>query len=431
MTWQPPSDMTKKQMEKESKRQAMLFEERVHAGQYIDGTIKLSEFIEKWLEDYGKEHLKATTYKNYCDCIKRINAALGHISLAKLQPHHIIEFNENMLECGIRGDSKFVACKDIKQILKERHIKRYELAAKAELALGTLRACMNGKNVDKKTAESVSKALKMPLSSLFKPCQEKEKLSGTSALYYYRVLSSILTTAVYWQVIPSNPCNRVKPPKAERKEAHYLDDLQAITLLEHLEKEPLQYRAVVTLLLYSGMRRGELCGLCWDDIDFENCIIDINKSSLYVSSRGIFDDDTKNKSSRRVIKIPAPVIELLKQHETEQIKTRLLLGDTWFDSKKVFTRWDGKPIHPDTLSGWFHDFIKKNDLPEITLHSLRHTNATLMIANGTDIKTVSKRLGHSNVTTTGNIYTHAIKTADEKAADTLQDILTPSKSKKA
>lgn len=101
--------------------------------------------------------------------------------------------------------------------------------------------------------------------------------------------------------------------------------------------------------------------------------------------------------------------------------------DPWQDSGKVFTTWDGRPIHPDTVSGWFHDFIKRHNLPEATVHSLRHTNATLMIANGTDIKTVSKRLGHATVTTTGNIYTHAIKTADERAAETLDDLFQPAK----
>lgn len=176
------------------------------------------------------------------------------------------------------------------------------------------------------------------------------------------------------------------------------------------------------MILFSGMRRGEVCGLTWTDIDFEHGVVDINKSSLYLVDRGIFDDDTKNISSRRVIRLPDQTFKLLRAWKTEQDKQRLKVGDRWQDSGKVFTSWDGNPIHPDTVSGG-HDFIKRHNLPDVTVHSLRHTNATQMIANGTDIKTVSKRLGHANVTTTGNIYTHAIKTADEIAADTLNDIL--------
>lgn len=156
-------------------------------------------------------------------------------------------------------------------------------------------------------------------------------------------------------------------------------------------------------------------------------VIDINKSSLYTPDRGRFDDDTKNETSRRVIKIPDPAVDLLREYRAFQAAEKIKLGDKWQGENKVFTSANGKPIHPDTVSSHFHSFIKKTDLPHITVHSLRHTNATLMIANGTDIKTVSKRLGHANVTTTGNIYTHAIKSADELAADKLTDIFNKQK----
>jgi integrase len=101
---------------------------------------------------------------------------------------------------------------------------------------------------------------------------------------------------------------------------------------------------------------------------------------------------------------------------------RLKLGDKWEGSPKIFTTWKGSAICPDTVTSWFHSFIKRHDLPPVTVHGLRHTNATLLIYNGTNIKTVSDRLGHADVSTTGNIYAHAIKTADEMAAEALEDI---------
>ena len=210
-----------------------------------------------------------------------------------------------------------------------------------------------------------------------------------------------------------------------------MDEKQAAHLLDCLQNEPLKYRAMITLLLYSGMRRGELCGLTWSDVDFEENIIDINKSSLYVTGSGTIEDTTKTFSSQRVIKIPSPVMEILHEHRREQLGKRLALGDKWEDSGKVFTQWNGSPIYPRTVTSWFAEFVKRNDLPHVSIHSLRHTNATLLIANGTDLRTVSKRLGHSNMTTTGNIYTHAIQTADERAAETLNDILTLREGKKS
>ena len=116
------------------------------------------------------------------------------------------------------------------------------------------------------------------------------------------------------------------------------------------------------------------------------------------------------------------MIKLLKMYKSEQTRQRLMMGDQWQECGKVFTSENGSVINPDTLSSWFKRFVQRNNLPDIHIHSLRHTAATLLIANGVDIATVSKRLGHSSKSTTLNVYTHAVKSADEAAANTLQDI---------
>ena len=196
-------------------------------------------------------------------------------------------------------------------------------------------------------------------------------------------------------------------------------------MISKLENEPLHYKAMIILLVYSGMRRSELCGLEWKDIDFKKSIINIERNSIYVKGKGIFTDTTKNRSSMRAIKLPDIVFKLLKEHRAHQNAERLKLGDLWTESDRLFTQWDGKPIHPDSITGWFRAFIRRSGLPDITLHSLRHTNATLLIANGTNIRTVSSRLGHSQTSTTTNIYAHAIRSADAAASEVLDSILKP------
>ena len=127
----------------------------------------------------------------------------------------------------------------------------------------------------------------------------------------------------------------------------------------------------------------------------------------------------------RTIKLPSVACKLLKDYKAWQNQERLKLGEQWQETDRLFTQWNGRPIHPDTVSSWFSNFIKGTDLPPVTLHSLRHTNATLLIANGTNIRTVSQRLGHAQTSTTSNIYAHAIQSADAAAADALDDILAP------
>ena len=138
----------------------------------------------------------------------------------------------------------------------------------------------------------------------------------------------------------------------------------------------------------------------------------------YLPDKGIFEGKTKTKSSERTMKLPQIAVEDLKQHRVKQLEQKLMVGDRWQDKGYIFTNSEGEPLKPDSVSSWFSKFIKAHpeELPPITLHSLRHTNATIQIAIGVPITTVSKRLGHTNTSTTGRIYAHAIKSADDNSA---------------
>ncbi|MDY3971801.1 MAG: site-specific integrase [Clostridia bacterium] len=148
---------------------------------------------------------------------------------------------------------------------------------------------------------------------------------------------------------------------------------------------------------------------------------------VYTKNKGIYEDTTKTKQSKQAIYIPKEMVLLLKEWKIEQCKQKLSIGDQWKESGKVFTSNDGSVMRPDTFSTWFKQFIRQNNLPDIHLHTLRHTSATLLIASGVNIATVSGRLGHASKTTTLNIYSHAIKSADVMAAEQLQNILNPKK----
>lgn len=424
MTWKPAPGMTQKQVEKELERQKILFEEKCRSGQTFGGAIRFADFIDYWKKEYAEKNLRATTLSGYNEMLDRIVRAMGHIRLERIQPHQLSEFYAMLQAEGVRKDVKYIPKIDFAKLLKRIGMTQTVFAQRAGVSVSVIKSVISGRNVIYTSAKKIALFLERDTFDLFDQAEpEKSTLSNKTVLHYHRLISSILEKAVKWQVIRDNPCRRVELPKVEKKEARYLDDIEAERLLACLDKEPLQYRTAITLLLYSGMRRGELCGLEWQDIDFDNSLIDINKSSLYLSGKGIFNDETKTDSSHRVIKVPPNVIELLRLHKREQNEVRMLTGSKWVNSGKIFVQWNGKPLHPDTLTGWFKKFIRKYNLPDISLHSLRHTNATLLIANGVNIRTVASRLGHANMTTTSNIYTHAIKTADEKAADLLENAL--------
>lgn len=423
MTWKPKQGMTQKQIDKELNRQAVMFEEKCMTGQFLDGNITFAEFTERWFRDYAEKQLKAKTIKGYKDLLPRIITAIGHIRLCRLQPHHLMEFYNNLAEKGIRLDIKYKACKNLKGILNAHKLTQKKLSELTGVSEYCIRECIKGKNISKRTADKLTAVIDE--KNLFEAVNSDKCLSNDTIAKMHRLISSILTAAVQWQVIPSNPCQRVKPPQSEHKEQIILDEKETAELIRCLDEEPLKYKTAIMMLLYTGMRRGELCGLNWSDIDLDKGILHITKAIQYTPDRGVYEDTTKTKKSDRVIRIPSVMIKLLKQYKQNQLQIRLALGDKWQDSGKVFTNTTGGIIHPDTVSSWFKCFIKRHNLPDIHIHTLRHVSATLLIAGGADIATVSKRLGHADKSTTLNIYTHAIQSADAAAAEMLENMLNP------
>ena len=428
MTWKIPDGMSDKKAEKEANRVAALFEEKVRTGQIADEkAVKLSVFAEKWFSDYAATQLRPKTIDGYRRCMERIDPALGHLYIDKIRPAHLVKFYRDLSETT--KATTYYCTKDLKTILKESGFSMTGFANAKEVPFTTVKSVASGKNVTRQNAERIANALEIPFSELFTPSGAEETLSANTVGKYHRVLSSMFETAVKWGMIVSNPCERVSPPKVKKnqKAAQFLTVEESRRLLELLDKEPAQYKNAITLLLFTGMRRGELLGLEWEDLDRNKATLKISKTMQYLPDRGVFEDDTKNDSSNRVIKLSKTALSVLNAQRLWQTEQRLKLGEAWEGANKIFTSPNGKSIHPDTLSGWFRDFIDRSDLPPIHLHSLRHTNATIQIANGSSVTTVAGYLGHANASTTTKIYAHAIQEAQAAASEMLEDILSPSR----
>ena len=432
MTYKPEPNMTAKQIEKEVQRQAVLFEEQCANGQTINNNIRFSDFAKIWFDD-RKGDLRPKTYQRYETMLPRINAAIGHMKLSKIQPPHLRAFYKNLAESGIRQCDRYKCKIDLDKYIKKHKLTTAELCRISGVPNTTIISIRHGNCVNKNNAEKISKALNKPLSELFEAVGKEKPLSSATVLKYHRLISSILSTAVEWGVLFSNPCERTKPPRVTESDPKYLDENQAAVLLELLEDESITYKAIIRLILFTGMRRGEALGLKWSDFNPKAGTLQIQRTLQYLPGKGLFEDGTKNKNSMRTIKLSNSATLELNEYRIWQNKQRFAMGDRWAGTGYIFTTDEGKPISPDTLSSWFSRFIKSHSdkLPYITLHSLRHTNATLQIAGGVPITTVAKRLGHTTPNTTGKVYAHFIKSADEAAAETLEDLLAPTKNRNA
>ena len=235
----------------------------------------------------------------------------------------------------------------------------------------------------------------------------------------------------YWkkrQLLFTNPCERVQAPRSRKPKRKYYDDEQCKVLLSNLNElstDNIKYKTAITLTLFTGVRLGELMGLEWSDIDFTNGIVSINKSSQYLSDKGVFTKTPKTESSIRDVAIPDFVVSLLEEYKSWYEDQKSIYNELWINSDRLFVQSDGKPMHPSTISKWFVKFVKEIGLPVINFHGLRHTNATLLISQNIDVAVVAARLGHAQITTTFNFYVHPIISHNKSAGNVLQNLLIP------
>ena len=357
--------------------------------------ITFKAFSERWLTDYAV-NLQPGTITKYTQELKdKIYPAIGHRKLSDLKPAVLSSFFAGLAKDGVRLDGK------------------------------------------------------------------PGGYSAASIAKTRNVVSAILRTAVQLEVIDRNPCDKAVLPKGEEvsEQIKFFTPEQAKAFLAYIEapyvlkisghrrvddtgipymvgayeihKEiPEQIRILFNLAIYTGLRKGEILALEFSDIDFNANTVSITKAATVVKGRQICKKP-KTKMSTRTVTIPHELtlrIMTLKQSR-EQLKTDL--GDFWQGGDWVFVQDNGQMMNystpyqalQDVLHRYNTDKSPEDQLPVIPFHGLRHTAATLLIAAGVDVKTISARLGHALTSTTMNIYVHALQESDEKAADAISNLL--------
>jgi integrase len=261
------------------------------------------------------------------------------------------------------------------------------------------------------------------LEDFYQEIHQKTTYSDKTIQHLYTIINTALKRAIIWGYITTNPNSFIEKPKVRKKEIQCYSPEEVEKLLNVLKNEPLKYQALIYLAIDSGARRGELIGLTWNDIDFNKKTITINKSVQYTKELGIFEKSTKTESSDRTIYISDTTISILKLYRKEQLKIQLKLANKWEKSNRVFTTNYGGNMHPDTPSQILEKIIKKYQLKRISFHGLRHTSISLQISSGIQTQIISRRAGHSSISTTHSIYSHFFDNEFKAVADKMNNIL--------
>ena len=254
-----------------------------------------------------------------------------------------------------------------------------------------------------------------------------------------RILKSAFKTAISWRILSVNPMDAVTPPAATKSpsKAASVEDVHALLQTAMESDRPIDY-VIIALGALCGLRRGEICGLEWNDVDLERHTLHIRHSMSRRENSTIEDgtfyrifpgkvsslvlDKVKTDDSEAIICIPDLAVEALRRMRTWQQRNRMLMGPCYRDRGLVCCFEDGRPCEPNWIYHALQRLLKSAGLPHMRVHDLRHTAATLLLLQGVDIKLVSHQLRHANVATTQNIYQHVTDQLARRSADAMDQL---------
>ena len=422
-TWHKPPTMSEYQAKRElEKRKYELDEKAKTEAQGLTAKtspFRFDEYADRWLEKQKLEH-NVTYYLRHYANLKIIKAYFKQIKLVDINPSLTEDFRNSLLKHKCIHESAVMKPgMDFRLLAKGKKIVVKKIKQHMDVGFGTYEAANRGTPILYENAIKLCKGFGVKFEDYFEKKDYCKPYSKTTISHIMGTLNLILKDAKRQRIIEHNFASGeyLLPLKSERKEINVLDDEEAKKLKKQLDKETnMRWKTSLYIVLMTGMRRSELCGLEWKDIDFKNESISIVRSCHEVTGLGLITKDTKTYTSRRTIAMPKILLQVLADYKKWYDERRSILGEEWAKTDRLMISDEGTIIYPSVYRKWLKKILIKAGLKDVTLHSLRHTNITMQLTSGVDLRTVSARAGHSRTSTTTDIYSHFIKNSDRHAS---------------
>jgi len=428
-TWKPPAGLSAKQIEREVVIFADGYENDLRmsltasGGQGISPDTLVSDYANWWLER-RKNEISASYYRNCKYAIVDITDYIGGYKLRELSPTNIQRFYDQ-LDKREKVITTVTAKPELRKIMKEENLGFRKLRYEKEFNCSSLTAALAGNTISIEYAKRLADCLNRDINSIFNVTVTRVPYAYETMHKVKRTLRAILSTAKRQRIINDNyaSADYISFPKRPAKEIDCMNDEDAKKFYAAADAyEDIRYKTAALTLLLTGVRRGELVGLEWADIDFKEATITIARSITTVSGFGVVEKEPKTESSKREIAISDKLLSTLAEYKAWYDQYQKSVGDRWTGTDRIFIGEDGKRIYPGTIDNWVDKICEAAGLPHRTVHSLRHTNITMQIAAGVPLVTVSGRAGHARTSTTTDIYSHFLKSSDKTAAEKLEKL---------
>lgn len=423
-TFHPPEGLSESKQYAAAEKEAIRLRDKVMLG-FNSNMPTFSEYADYVIQSKGKLTLKRSTINEYKYLLPRLNAEFGNDKLDTITPARLNRFYTKLSESKIQlPGTGIVKDNSLDNYLKEHKISYKTICDNAHLGKNTVSLAVHGEKVSMKTIDAICNYLQIDREKYFHVNINERPISPKTVKEHITLLNTIFKMAVKERILEFNPVEASIIPKFTRKPVNYYQPEEIAAILDKLSEEELRWQVIISLLIVTGCRRGEIAGLRWKCILWDYNLLLINHEVLS-DDEGIYTEDSTKNLDEKYVQVDPDTMQLLRDYKDQFDKMMKTLNIAKKDQPEYcFYQITApeRPIYPSTINNFLIRFSKKNNFKPINPHAFRHSLASALIADGVDEFAVAKQLGHRQVSTTREIYMHQINEHQAKVASRIPQI---------
>lgn len=391
------------------------------------------EFSDEFIHMKAVQGVRSNTILFYKNIFMRLNEEFGDMKLNEVTPAKLNYFYDKLVNMS-KNVSDSCICKGdfLKNYLTSNKLGYQKTAEKAGIARNVLYNMLKGTKVSKTSADKICEALNLRFDDYFFLVSNNSTIKPKFIKEHISVLHSMFKEAYKMRYVSFNPVDASDVPNISMShDINYYQPDEITHIFECLNDEPLKWQVIISLFIITGCRRGEIVGLTWDSVLWNQNMLHIDSQVLYNEDDGLYEQEGNKNIDEKYVQVDQVTMDMFKQYHDELLQNYIDLGLTECDMAKFCFPQDSKPekpMYPTSINSHLAKFSEKHGIRRINPHAFRHSLASALIADGVDEYSVARQLGHKQVSTTRAIYTHEIKKHQAEVAERIPVIYKRTKS---